>query len=41
MMINLIKKMIGLDKKSALIQINNNSCDKQISKQLGGNYCQD
>ena len=40
-MIKAIKKMLGLNKKSALIQINNNSCDKKIAKQLGGNYCQD
>ncbi|MDO5557410.1 MAG: hypothetical protein Q4G05_04125 [Clostridia bacterium] len=40
-MLRVLKKIIGINKKSALIRINNNSCDKKIAKQLGGNYCQD
>ena len=40
-MLKMLKKMAGIDKKSALIKINNNSSDRKIAKQLGGNYCQD
>ena len=34
-------KMMLKGKKSALIIINDKASDKSMSKQLGGNYCQD
>lgn len=40
-MISRILKLIGVHKKTALLKINNNSCDKLIARQMGGNYCQD
>ncbi len=38
-MIKLLKKMFS--KKSSLVIINDKAKDKNIAKQLGGNYCQD
>ncbi len=38
-MIKLLKEIFS--KKSSLVIINANANDKNIAKQLGGNYCQD
>lgn len=38
-MIKMLKEMFN--KKSSLVIINDKANDKNIAKQLGGNYCQD